>query len=197
MLLLLETMHYDPGTLRAYADVWVVGGVVAPLQADTIVRGDGIDGVFIDGFRGNVGAGGEGPPVSPPGGTNAKKAFAAAYGKGLVASMALLRTKIGPKATIIGNYGASITGVDGVGAMVERGGSGVKDIQALQGYAAQNKTVEFHAQYAEKGSVFNASLAAFLCGAGENAFYGAGVGWEFEGPGGCAAWLADRPVEIN
>lgn len=29
-------------------------------MADTINKGDGIDGVFIDGFRGNVGAGGQG-----------------------------------------------------------------------------------------------------------------------------------------
>ena len=105
-----------------------------------------------------------------------------------------LRSQVGPNATIIGNYGASITGVDGVGAMMERGGSGGNNVEALQGYAKQGKTVEFHAQYAgEKGAVFNATLAAFLCGMGENAFYGAGVGWEFEGPGGCAAWLQDRP----
>lgn len=105
-----------------------------------------------------------------------------------------MRSQVGPNATIIGNYGASITGVDGVGAMMERGGSGGNNVEALQGYAKQGKTVEFHAQYAgEKGAVFNATLAAFLCGMGENAFYGAGVGWEFEGPGGCAAWLQDRP----
>ena len=37
-----------------------------------------------------------------------------------------------------------------------------------------------------------ATLAAFLAGMGENAFYGAGGGWGGPGPSACASWLMDR-----
>jgi hypothetical protein len=57
--------------------------------------------------------------------------------------------------------------------MMERGGSGVKDIETLQTYAG--RIVQYHAQYADRAlGTFNATLAAFLAGMDENAFYGAG-----------------------
>eukprot|EP00935_MAST-01C_sp_MAST-1C-sp1_P001262 g1262.t1 len=75
--------------------------------------------------------------------------------------------------------------------MIERGGDGSGDIQKMQQYAGH--IIEYHAQYADRTvATFNASLAAFLVGAGPNAFFGAGGGWGGPGPDGCASWLEDR-----
>jgi hypothetical protein len=58
--------------------------------------------------------------------------------------------------------------------------------------------VDYHAQYAEvtHSATFNATLATFLAGAGEYAYYGRGGGWGGNGAEACSSWL-EWPSEFS
>jgi hypothetical protein len=166
-------------------DAWV-GGMVKTVKA-------GMDGVFIDGFRSDVGGG----KMGLPGGAFATNRSAnAAWGLGLNRSVTSLREQLGPQAAIIGNYGLSVTTSAANGRMIERGGSGDGAIRSLQALARQypGEIVEYHAQYADRSTgTFNSTLATFMLGMGRSHYFGTGDGWGGTGAGACAKWLLHRP----
>ena len=103
---------------------------------------------------------------------------------GLKAAHVALATALTPfNGTMISNYFTPEAEIVCEGGMIERGGAGLNDVKNLQYYA--NRTcglhstpclVDYHAQYADiyHSATFNATLAAFLAGAGEYAYYGRG-----------------------
>jgi hypothetical protein len=116
-------------TNEYWRQAWVEGMVST---ADSGV----IDGVFIDGFRGNVAKGQMGPPVNPDP-KNRSSTFPKDWAVGLNSSMNRLVQGLGPNGSIICNYGYPTAPPTCNGMMMERGGSGAKDIETLQTYAGR------------------------------------------------------------
>ena len=156
-----------------------------------------LNGAFIDGNRGGWSSGilsGTTP------------AHAAAWSAGLKSAHVALATALTPyNGTMISNYFTTEAESVCEGGMMERGGAGLNDVKNLQYYA--NRTcglhstpclVDYHAQYADvyHSATFNATLAAFLAGAGEYAYYGRGGGWGGNGASACASWL-EWPPEFD
>ena len=155
-----------------------------------------LNGAFIDGNRGGWGSG----VLS---GTT--PAHAAAWSKGLASAHGALAAALGPDATMISNYFTPEAETVCSGGMIERGGSGLGDVQNLMYYA--NRTcgarglpclVDYHAQYADvvHSATYNSTLATFLVGMGKYAYYGRGGGWGGNGASACASWL-ERPPEFE
>jgi len=163
-------------------DFGLEGGRATWVKGMTDVVGPGkLDGVFIDGFRGDVQTGHCGPPCS-----SGNRSHDALWWTGLNTSTTRLRDQLGPNATIIGNYGVSAPDVSGM--MIERWGASVENIELLA--SSSPRLIEVHAQYAARSAeTFNRSIAGFLAGMGEGAYFGEGNAWGGEGPTACAAWL--------
>jgi hypothetical protein len=170
---------------------------VARVAAFVANSSGALDGAFIDGNRGGWSSG-------ILAGT--KPAHAAAWAAGLRAAHVALAAALAPRnGTMISNYFTAEAEAVCEGGMIERGGAGANDVRNLQYYAGRACglggtpcLVDFHAQYADvlHSAAFNATLAAFLAGAGENAFYGRGGGWGGNGASACASWL-EWPAEFD
>ena len=76
------------------------------------------------------------------------------------------------------------------GGMIERftPDQGGPQLQAL---AAAGRLADVHAQYATDG--IGKHLAAFLLFMGERSYFGAGGGWDGDGPTACSTWLREWP----
>ena len=179
-------------SVPAAQDAWV-----ARVAAFVANSSGAINGAFIDGNRGGWHSGilsGTSP------------AHAAAWAAGLREAHVKLATALAPHAgTLISNYFTPDAEEVCEGGMMERGGAGLNDVTNLQYYANRTcglgKTpclVDYHAQYAEvvNSETFNATLAAFLAGAGEYAYYGRGGGWGGNGASACDTWL-EWPAEFD
>ena len=168
---------------------------VARVTDAVAASGGALDGAFIDGNRGGWRSG----ILS---GTTPQ--HAAAWAAGLNASHRALAAALGPRHTLISNYATDEALAVVNGGMMERGGSSLNDIRELQslgtsqcGLFSTPCVADYHAQYAERDpATFAATLASFLIGAGEYAFYGRGGGWNGVGADACSTWL-EWPLEYD
>lgn len=153
----------------------------------SMVASKEIDGAFIDGNRNAWGSSA----------VNCASAdHKRAWSEGLNASHAALRDRVGG-ATLISNYPTGDALKYATGGMIERFTPNAH-VQQLMDLSAAGFLVAVHAQYATEPHL-SKHLAAFLVGAGNRSYFGAGQGWDGDGDGACATWLKrwdefDRPL---
>ena len=160
-----------PAALSKWAD-----GVAA------VVHEGGLDGVFIDGYRD--------PPAWTTGliprASAAEQAawLDAAWNKTGVALAAAL-----PPAALLLPNGNPLTAAPPPGynaVSIEFFEPSVASIALLQTLAENRSFVEVHAYIGDNRALFEATLAAYLVGFGEGAYWGAGNTWDT-----CESWLVD------
>ena len=153
------------------------------------VAGGAVDGAFIDGDRNGFWSG-----VL----TGCDEAKQAAWAAGLNESVAALAAAIGPNKTLISNYPTTEALELCQGGMMERGGS-MLQVDAWKakescGLFGGPCLLDYHALNAQQSlRNFNSSLANFLVGVHEHAYFGVGGGWSGDGPDACASWLYRYP----
>jgi hypothetical protein len=140
------------------------------------------DGVFIDGYR---------SPSSWAsnliGGATA--AEQTAWLAGVNATGALLAAALGDDVIRIMNPGQLINDYQGYNAVsIEFFDSSLNSVQSLQQLGAEGAFVEVHTYAGSNVALFNASLAAYLCGVEEGSYFGAGAQWDM-----CDDWMIPHP----
>lgn len=153
---------------------------------DAVATGH-VDGAFVDGDR-------NGWFNNQAGKANLTKAQLAAFEAGLNQSyyeMALNLSKAGRPTTIITNYPTHHSMAFSSGGMVERGmalDQFKKWSQMKCGLAQETCVLQWHTDHGT-GAAFVPTLAQFLLGVYEGAWFGVGEGWSGVGADACAAWL--------
>ena len=136
------------------------------------------DGVFIDGYRG---ADGWAPGLIP----KANESEQAAWLAGAKLLGPMLAEELGNETIRFINPGQVFDQFPGYSAnSIEFFGPDDKDIQFLQSIVGTFPTIEVHAYIGANIGLFNLTLAAYLIGVGEGAYFGAGSEWS-----SCDDWL--------
>ena len=179
-------VHNADGSLATVSSegfVWHVFDFAVPLAreawVETLVNASKsalIDGVFIDGYR------------SPSSWTKQliPKASAEeqrAWLEGVNVTGQLLGRSMPSGSTLIINPGSEYSYFPGYNAIsVEFFDAKIDDMEQL--HALAGTLLEVHVYAGRDEGKFNTTLAAFLCSAGEGAFFGAGDSWDT-----CDSWL--------
>jgi hypothetical protein len=135
------------------------------------------DGVFIDGYRG---ASGWAPGLIPKATPQEQQDWLA--GATLLGPM--LAKSLGNESIRFINPGQVFSQFPGYSAnSIEFFGPNSNDITFLQSIIGTFPTIEVHAYIGDNLSLFNSTLAAYLIGVGEGAYFGTGAQWS-----GCDDW---------
>ena len=136
------------------------------------------DGVFIDGYRGPSGW----APGLIPGATPVEQA---AWLAGATLLGPALADALGNETIRFINPGQVFSAFPGYSAnSIEFFGPDDSDIKFLQSIIGQFPTIEVHAYIGDNLGLFNTTLAAYLIGVGEGAYFGTGSQWAQ-----CDDWL--------